>query len=206
MAKKKKNPIAIPPWDIVTCGVEFSNSGVGLNTTTYPGQADVLANVLASISTATLPATKASLERAAMEIKRVPTGHRGVSKEELRRLGLTRDLGDISSYVFQPELHKIEISMRLPTQLIFYSLSKDWKFDWPGLSLDIPLDPAIGTLAAPEIIDNDQTVRTTFVPSGLAAPARFKYNLRLIASVLNFGVSAGHVIIIVDPIIEKSKQ
>jgi hypothetical protein len=206
VAKIKKNAIAISPWDIVTCEVAFGNNGVQLNTTTYPGHTGYLADVLAGISKATLPATKESLERAAIEIKKVPTGHRPVSKEELRRLGLTRDFGDLSSYVFQPELHKIKISRSRPTQLIFYSLSKDWKFDWPGIYPDITLDPAIGTLAVPEFMDNDQTVRTTFVPSGLAVPEQFKYNLRLIASVLNFGVSAGHVIIIVDPIIEKSKQ
>ncbi len=195
-------------FDLVWVEVVFGPDGVELKVHSQPGlQQPGLAGVLASISEDTRPARKASLERAAMEIGKVPADQKDLSrKDAFRRIAESRDWGNLSSIAFIPQANKILISRARATQLIFWSKDTAWLFDPPGLFLDRPLDPAIGTLTDPQIIDGQTTVLATFLPNPQAPITQFKYNLRLITGVQTNGVYDGHAIIIVDPIIETSKQ
>jgi hypothetical protein len=195
-------------YDIVEVYVKFGPNGVDLATTAYPDPTQpnlkTVAQVLANISMKTRPVLKAYLERAAREIREVPADHQHRSREDLRLLAM----GDLSQIVFQPDLesNQIKISRSRATQFIFYSLDK-WTFDGLGFFLDKdPLDPAIGNFTDRQILEDGHQLRITFVPSPQAPATRIKYNLRLRTDVRTNNALDGHAIIIVDPIIETSKQ
>jgi hypothetical protein len=189
-------------WDLLMCEVVFGNNGIQLNTTMYPGKTPDLSKALSKVSKKTQAAAIATPLFSKLARSTSKPDRKAFQMEVAKRRALTKDWGGIATIGYKPQI--IKVSTSRATQLVFFTTSSEWLFDPPGLFLDSPLDPAIGAIGVPQIVDYGHTVWTTFVPQNVAT--QFKYNLRLITSVWNNGAFDGHAIIIVDPIIETSKQ
>jgi hypothetical protein len=82
--------------------------------------------------------------------------------------------------------------------------SNNWTFETPGFWAD-PGHEFVGAFDTPQLIDQKKAVLFRFYPNGPASS--FKYNLKMSTTAWEtnadgLNVDVGHVIIIIDPIME----
>jgi hypothetical protein len=188
---KKVTAVSASLWDRVYVQVKFSQAGVHLNVqhVSTPQEFEGLVHK----ATKTVTAAKASLNVALAKAL-----GKGGRERPVDRLGaITReDLAGIELPYFGG--HKIRISHKRITEFYFYSEELNWKFYDPGFD---PEDAFKPRFQKPEFVNDDYAVRTRFTPNGFAGES-FKYNLWMRTAVYDNGQEKGHVIIIVDPIME----
>jgi hypothetical protein len=174
-------------WDQVFVGILFTPQGLKLNVT-RPLPPDFRDQITA--------AEKAVAKARAKALALTPPGRR--EGGEMSSRDLVRYDGSVEVPLFQG--HTIEVSSDRVTEFYFYSESPYWKFVPPGFETHDPVyaDRFQGT----EIVNDDYAVRTCFMPNGVEGEW-FKYNLWMKTRVYdNSGNEKGHVIIIIDPVVE----
>jgi hypothetical protein len=122
-------------------------------------------------------------------------------KNELQKATPAGLANELSAYVFRG--HKIPISQRRVTEFKFWTNQDNWTFESPGFWAE-PEHEFVGAFGDPEISADGKNVRIRFYPNGPASS--FKYNLKMATRAYEnqngVDVDVGHVIIIIDPVME----
>jgi hypothetical protein len=191
--------VVSPWWDKVDCEVKFDENGIHLEPkmeTKAPELEWLL--VEASRRAANQPELAKLITEASKKAAAVTKAPSVAIVGEGPRDGILGEVDtNLARYVFRG--HRIPISQRRVTEFSFFTNQPNWTFEAPGFWAD-PGHEFVGTFDDPQVIEQGKKVRVRFYPNGPAS--WFKYNLKMSTTAWQGGVDQGHVIIIIDPVME----